>query len=156
MFNLCSERLYDSSLFEGLVACFPFDDHNCPPLPLLKSFCDSAYDWLKQDMDHMVVVHCKAGKSRTGLMICCLLLYLKVSTHRLCHWEIWLTNGIGWERFVWVLALPLAKQAHPFGLQFCGVNRNSQESRLALIVYYLLLYLKVSAQASITGILVHS
>jgi hypothetical protein len=85
VFNLCSERLYDSSLFEGLVACFPFDDHNCPPLPLLKSFCDSAYDWLKQDMDHMVVVHCKAGKSRTGLMICCLLLYLKVSIHRIRH-----------------------------------------------------------------------
>ncbi|GAQ79654.1 Phosphoinositide 3-Phosphatase [Klebsormidium nitens] len=78
IFNLCSERLYDSALFEGLVACFPFDDHNCPPLPLLKTFCDSAYDWLKRDMNNMVVVHCKAGKSRTGLMICCLLLYLKL------------------------------------------------------------------------------
>ncbi|CAO2152454.1 unnamed protein product [Urochloa humidicola] len=32
VYNLCSERLYDASLFERKVACFPFDDHNCPPI----------------------------------------------------------------------------------------------------------------------------
>lgn len=60
------------------VACFPFDDHNCPPLQLIYAFCQSAYDWLKGDLENVVVVHCKAGMARTGLMICCLLLYLKV------------------------------------------------------------------------------
>ncbi|KAG6544277.1 hypothetical protein Mapa_014280 [Marchantia paleacea] len=77
VYNLCSERLYDASLFEGKVACFPFDDHNCPPLQLIYAFCQSAYDWLKGDLENVVVVHCKAGMARTGLMICCLLLYLK-------------------------------------------------------------------------------
>ncbi|KAF3435450.1 hypothetical protein FNV43_RR22539 [Rhamnella rubrinervis] len=77
VYNLCSERLYDASLFEGKVACFPFDDHNCPPTQLIISFCQSAYSWLKEDIENVVVVHCKAGMARTGLMISSLLLYLK-------------------------------------------------------------------------------
>ncbi|CAK7337726.1 unnamed protein product [Dovyalis caffra] len=77
VYNLCSERLYDASRFEGKVACFPFDDHNCPPLQLITSFCQSAYLWLKEDIQNVVVVHCKAGMGRTGLMICSLLLFLK-------------------------------------------------------------------------------
>ncbi|KAK0581174.1 hypothetical protein LWI29_010999 [Acer saccharum] len=77
VYNLCSERLYDASLFEGKVASFPFDDHNCPPIQLIISFCQSAYSWLKQDIENVVVVHCKAGMARTGLMISSLLLYLK-------------------------------------------------------------------------------
>eukprot|EP00897_Mesotaenium_endlicherianum_P000361 jgi/Mesen1/10325/ME000797S09809 len=78
VYNLCSERLYDASLFEGKVASFPFDDHNCPPVAMLATFCQSAYSWLKGGLDHVVVVHCKAGMARTGLMICCLLQFLKV------------------------------------------------------------------------------
>lgn len=61
------------------MASFPFDDHNCPPIQLIISFCQSAYSWLKQDIENVVVVHCKAGMARTGLMISSLLLYLKVS-----------------------------------------------------------------------------
>ncbi|KAI4314996.1 hypothetical protein L6164_027850 [Bauhinia variegata] len=77
VYNLCSERLYDVSLFQGKVASFPFDDHNCPPVQLIASFCQSAYSWLKEDIQNVVVVHCKAGMGRTGLMICSLLLFLK-------------------------------------------------------------------------------
>ncbi|KAK9040213.1 hypothetical protein V6N11_015387 [Hibiscus sabdariffa] len=100
VYNLCSERLYDASLFQGKVyshlylptnstlyygdlcfdlwvASFPFNDHNCPPLHLIKSFCQSTYSWLKGDIENVVVVHCKAGMGRTGLMICSLLLFLK-------------------------------------------------------------------------------
>ncbi|KAI8031179.1 Phosphatidylinositol 3,4,5-trisphosphate 3-phosphatase and protein-tyrosine-phosphatase PTEN2A [Camellia lanceoleosa] len=77
VYNLCSERLYDASLFEGKVASFPFDDHNCPPIELITLFCQSAYTWLKEDILNVVVVHCKAGMARTGLMISSLLLFLK-------------------------------------------------------------------------------
>lgn len=65
-------------LTHAQVACFPFDDHNCPPTQLIISFCQSAYSWLKQDIENVVVVHCKAGMARTGLMISSLLLFLKV------------------------------------------------------------------------------
>lgn len=61
------------------VATFPFSDHNCPPIQLIASFCQSAYSWLKEDIQNVVVVHCKAGMGRTGLMICSLLLFLKAS-----------------------------------------------------------------------------
>lgn len=61
------------------VASCPFDDHNCPPIQLIISFCQSAYSWLKQDIENVVVVHCKAGMARTGLMISSLLLFLKVT-----------------------------------------------------------------------------
>ncbi|KAK2372604.1 phosphatidylinositol 3,4,5-trisphosphate 3-phosphatase and protein-tyrosine-phosphatase PTEN2A [Trifolium repens] len=77
VYNLCSERLYDGSLFQGKVASFPFSDHNCPPIQLIASFCQSAHSWLKEDIQNVVVVHCKAGLGRTGLMICSLLLFLK-------------------------------------------------------------------------------
>ncbi|XP_074286279.1 phosphatidylinositol 3,4,5-trisphosphate 3-phosphatase and protein-tyrosine-phosphatase PTEN2A-like [Silene latifolia] len=77
VYNLCAERLYDASLFEGKVASFPFDDHNCPPIHLITLFCQSAYSWLKEDIENVVVVHCKAGMARTGLMISSLLLFLK-------------------------------------------------------------------------------
>ncbi|MBA0562124.1 hypothetical protein Golob_007198, partial [Gossypium lobatum] len=65
------------SLLKLTVASFPFDDHNCPPIQLIISFCRSAYSWLKEDIENVVVVHCKAGMARTGLMISSLLLYLK-------------------------------------------------------------------------------
>ena len=74
VYNLCFERLYDASLFEGNVASFSFDDHNCPPNQLIIYFYQSAYSWLKQDIENVVVVHCKAGMARTGLMISSLLL----------------------------------------------------------------------------------
>ncbi|KAK4260119.1 hypothetical protein QN277_003276 [Acacia crassicarpa] len=77
VYNICSERLYDASLFKGKAASFPFDDHNCPPIELLASFCRSAYSWLKEDIQNVIVVHCKAGMGRTGVMICSLLLFLK-------------------------------------------------------------------------------
>ncbi|KAI4330773.1 hypothetical protein MLD38_029026 [Melastoma candidum] len=77
VYNLCSERLYDASLFKGKVATFPFDDHNCPPIQLIRSFCESTFSWLKEDIENVVVVHCKAGMARTGLMISSLLLFLK-------------------------------------------------------------------------------
>eukprot|EP00736_Rhodelphis_marinus_P003797 Rmarinus@m.9534 len=76
IYNLCIERVYDPELFGASVANFPFEDHNCPPIEVLHPFAISAKEWLKQDIDNVVIVHCKAGKSRTGLMICVLLLYL--------------------------------------------------------------------------------
>eukprot|EP00300_Choanocystis_sp_HF-7_P003495 c12675_g1_i1.p1 GENE.c12675_g1_i1~~c12675_g1_i1.p1 ORF type:complete len:428 (+),score=79.87 c12675_g1_i1:80-1285(+) len=79
VFNLCIEKCYDATNFEWM-ANFPFEDHNAPPLEMIPAFCASASSWLKNGTgtDHVVCIHCKAGKSRTGLMVCSLLLHLKL------------------------------------------------------------------------------
>lgn len=54
-------------------------------MELIPLFCRSAYAWLKEDIQNVVVVHCKAGMARTGLMICSLLLFLKVRFENQMH-----------------------------------------------------------------------
>eukprot|EP00898_Chlorokybus_atmophyticus_P001206 jgi/Chlat1/2086/Chrsp17S02686 len=77
VYNLCSERAYDADSFDGLVAAFPVEDNQCAPLQLLVAFCESAKAWLRRGMNNVVIVHCGSGVHRTGLAICCLLLYLR-------------------------------------------------------------------------------
>lgn len=75
IYNLCSERQYDPSYFEGRVARFPFDDHNACPFSLIHAFCLDVHDWLSQHPQNLAAVHCKAGKGRTGLMIACYMVF---------------------------------------------------------------------------------
>mmetsp|Transcript_15327 Transcript_15327/g.32649 ORF Transcript_15327/g.32649 Transcript_15327/m.32649 type:complete len:496 (+) Transcript_15327:60-1547(+) len=72
VFNLCAERAYDASLL-GLDSTqlerYEIVDHNPCPLFMMPPFCDSLQRWLEQSAEHVVAVHCKAGKGRTGMMI---------------------------------------------------------------------------------------
>jgi hypothetical protein len=60
------ERQYDLTGYFDLVEWFPFNDHNAPPLEMIKLFCDSVDKYLAEDPQNVVAVHCKAGKGRTG------------------------------------------------------------------------------------------
>lgn len=75
IYNLCSERDYDTpGRFQGRYKRFPFDDHNAPcPIKLIPDMCRDAAEFLRQHVDNVVAVHCKAGKGRTGVMVSCLL-----------------------------------------------------------------------------------
>ena len=77
VYNLCEEKTYSKDLFfkQGY---FPFKDHEAPPLNLIRPFCDDAKNFLDEDENNVIAVHCKAGKGRTGTLICCLLLYMNV------------------------------------------------------------------------------
>lgn len=42
----------------------------------MQEFCEDAAAFLAAAPDNVVVVHCKAGKGRTGMLICALLLHM--------------------------------------------------------------------------------
>lgn len=83
IYNLCIEkdRQYPASKFTsigGEVATYPFKDHNAPELELILEFSKDVHEWLTRHKDNIVCVHCKAGKGRTGVMICSYLAFAKI------------------------------------------------------------------------------
>jgi hypothetical protein len=56
-----------------------------PALRVVQQFCADAAAWLAAHPHNVVAVHCKAGKGRTGIMICCLMLYLHLNAPALAN-----------------------------------------------------------------------
>ncbi|KAG9390257.1 C2 domain of PTEN tumor-suppressor protein [Carpediemonas membranifera] len=79
IYNL-SERPYDYTKFDNQVLEFGFPDHHSPPLSLLFKICKNIYSWLSADPDNVVIVHCLAGRGRTGTVIACFLAYAGLFT----------------------------------------------------------------------------
>eukprot|EP00759_Apiculatamorpha_spiralis_P045292 PhF_6_TR42134/c0_g1_i3/m.63643/K01110/PTEN; phosphatidylinositol-3,4,5-trisphosphate 3-phosphatase and dual-specificity protein phosphatase PTEN len=75
IYNLCSERWYDESKFQGRCVRFPFNDHCPPQYREMLPFCKHVDEFLKADPANVVAIHCKAGKGRTGTMIAAYLVY---------------------------------------------------------------------------------
>mmetsp|Transcript_1715 Transcript_1715/g.5997 ORF Transcript_1715/g.5997 Transcript_1715/m.5997 type:complete len:460 (-) Transcript_1715:6547-7926(-) len=74
IFNL-SEMEYQQAALGFCVQNFSFPDHHNPPLNLLFVVLRSLDSWLMSDPKNVAVIHCKAGKSRTGLVIAAYLLW---------------------------------------------------------------------------------
>ena len=96
--HLCSEREYPINTFEN-QSRFPFDDHEAPPIDLMMNFCKDVDKFLRADNQNVIAIHCKAGKGRTGLMLCCYLIYsgfVDNAEHALKYYGIMrTTNGKG-------------------------------------------------------------
>lgn len=78
IYNLCIEkdRIYDKSLFtKSFVGLFPAKDHNPCPIKLILEFCVDICLYLIKNPDGVAAIHCKAGKGRTGVMICSYLIF---------------------------------------------------------------------------------
>ena len=78
IYNLCLEkdRIYEKKLFlRSKVALFPSLDHNPCSVKLILEFCVDICLFLILNLDSVAAVHCKAGKGRTGVMICCYLVF---------------------------------------------------------------------------------
>eukprot|EP01065_Artemidia_motanka_P046780 TRINITY_DN7173_c0_g1_i2.p1 TRINITY_DN7173_c0_g1~~TRINITY_DN7173_c0_g1_i2.p1 ORF type:complete len:682 (+),score=25.65 TRINITY_DN7173_c0_g1_i2:232-2277(+) len=70
VYNLCSEKSYIAEKLEGRWVRFGFEDHNPPPLSLLPLVLGNIDEWLSRSPRHVAAVHCKAGKGRTGTVLC--------------------------------------------------------------------------------------
>ncbi|GAA5984463.1 hypothetical protein JCM10908_003357 [Rhodotorula pacifica] len=96
IFNLCPlyENSYDAEAFQqgvlddaqvraqeeealgGPVQRYPWPDHHPPPLSLMRIMTEGVKKWYLQDERNVVVIHCKAGKGRSGTFAISLLLAL--------------------------------------------------------------------------------
>ena len=65
-------------MFHAQDQNYAFDDHNPPPFNLLVEFCQNVDKFLKESDKNVVGIHCKAGKGRTGVVICCYLVYTEL------------------------------------------------------------------------------
>ncbi|KDO34522.1 hypothetical protein SPRG_00585 [Saprolegnia parasitica CBS 223.65] len=75
IFNL-SERHYDKAKFMQRVEECGFPDHHPPPLQVLLDIINRMAAWYMADEENVVVVHCMAGKGRTGVVVTCFLILI--------------------------------------------------------------------------------
>ncbi|KAF7980319.1 hypothetical protein HWV62_39122 [Athelia sp. TMB] len=79
VFNFCpvQENSYPASVFGGRVSRYPFPDHHTPPLAILPLAAREMRAWLQGSSERVIVLHCKAGKGRSGTLACAYLLSLE-------------------------------------------------------------------------------
>lgn len=76
IFNV-SEKLYDGGYFENKVVFLGWPDHHPPTLAILTDCIQMIDSWLNEDPQNVAVIHCKAGRGRTGTVIASYLLHSK-------------------------------------------------------------------------------
>eukprot|EP00933_Yihiella_yeosuensis_P036296 TRINITY_DN3003_c0_g1_i2.p1 TRINITY_DN3003_c0_g1~~TRINITY_DN3003_c0_g1_i2.p1 ORF type:complete len:595 (+),score=104.74 TRINITY_DN3003_c0_g1_i2:90-1874(+) len=75
IYNLCAEKSHTNNGFPDETVPFPCADHCPPDLATMFNFCRDAESWLTRNSSSIAAIHCKAGKGRSGTMVCALLLY---------------------------------------------------------------------------------
>lgn len=70
VYNFCSERTYDPDSFEGAVVNYPFPDHHPPRFAQMPAFIADIREYMAENENNVAVLHCKAGKGRSGTMCC--------------------------------------------------------------------------------------
>lgn len=74
----CAEKSYDSTNLCDQVLDFGWPDHMAAPLARLIAAVQAMDSWNQSDPEHVVVVHCKGGKGRTGLVIAAYMLMANI------------------------------------------------------------------------------
>lgn len=74
IFNLSGMK-FDYGKYRDNVTEFPWLDHHSPPIDLLFQACADMHDWLSRSDSHITVINCRAGKGRTGTLICCYMMF---------------------------------------------------------------------------------
>ena len=68
VFNF-SDRKYNYAKFGNKVQEYEWKDHHAPKVLILFEACKRMFEFLQADDKNVIVVHCNAGKGRTGTSI---------------------------------------------------------------------------------------
>ncbi|XP_076131888.1 tensin-2 isoform X6 [Alosa pseudoharengus] len=74
-----SERRHDITRLNPKVHDFGWPDLHAPPLDKICAMCKAMETWLNSDPQHVVVLHCKGNKGKTGVIIAAYMHYSKIS-----------------------------------------------------------------------------
>ncbi|XP_018615948.2 tensin-2 isoform X1 [Scleropages formosus] len=74
-----SERRHDITRLNTKVHDFGWPDLHAPPLDKICAMCKAMETWLTSDPQHVVVLHCKGNKGKTGVIIAAYMHYSKIS-----------------------------------------------------------------------------
>ncbi|MED6253602.1 hypothetical protein ATANTOWER_015334 [Ataeniobius toweri] len=74
-----SERRHDITRLNPKVHDFGWPDLHAPPLDKICAICKAMENWLTADPQHVVVLHCKGNKGKTGVIIAAYMHYNKIS-----------------------------------------------------------------------------
>lgn len=76
IWNLRGEgKGYDDEDVGGKMLYYPFPDHQAPPFNLLVKCVEHIHQYLSHNDKNVAVVHCKAGKGRSGTIACAVVMY---------------------------------------------------------------------------------
>lgn len=77
-----SEKRYDLTKLNPKIMDVGWPDLHAPPLDKMCTICKAMESWLNSDPQRVVVIHCKGGRGRIGVVISSYMHFTSVSTRR--------------------------------------------------------------------------
>ncbi|XP_074139675.1 tensin-3 isoform X1 [Sminthopsis crassicaudata] len=74
-----SEKRYDLTKLNPKIMDVGWPDLHAPPLDKMCTICKTQENWLNSDPQHVVVIHCRGGKGRIGVVISSYMHFTNVS-----------------------------------------------------------------------------
>ncbi|EMP34345.1 Tensin-3 [Chelonia mydas] len=87
-----SEKRYDLTKLNPKIMDVGWPDLHAPPLDKMCTICKAMESWLNSDPQHVVVIHCRGGKGRIGVVISSYMHFTHVSA-RYVHFLSGLLSG---------------------------------------------------------------
>ncbi|TNN26333.1 Tensin-2 [Liparis tanakae] len=74
-----SEKRHDITRLNPKVQDYGWPDGHAPPLDRICAVCKAMETWLTSDPHHVVVLHCKGHRGKTGVIVAAYMHYSKIS-----------------------------------------------------------------------------